>query len=72
MTDVLVIVSALVGIAAGICTVLGYLEGHARGESRKGGGHRGRTLPLRKRMIPEGSGESAEPHGVEGKENERS
>ena len=30
MTELLVGISAIVGIAAGVCTVLGYLEGHAQ------------------------------------------
>lgn len=68
MTELLVGISAMVGIAAGVCTVLSYLEGHAQREDCRGGGHRGRGLSSRKRMLSKGPDEVTDPQVVEGGE----
>ena len=63
MANVLLVVSAVVGIVAGICTVLGYVEGRV---SRR------REVVVdgrRKRTLSEGSEEvSPGPHVVEGED----
>lgn len=66
MAELLVGISAIVGIAAGVCTVLGYLEGHAQREGRCDGGHRGCGLSPRKRMLSKGLDEAVDPRVVEG------
>ena len=66
MAELLVCISAIVGIAACVCTVLGYLEGHAQREGRCDGGHRGCGLSPRKRMLSKGLDEAVDPRVVEG------
>ncbi len=65
MAEVLLVVSAVVGIAAGICTVLGYVEGWA---SRR------RKVVVdgrRERTLSEGSEEvSPGPNVVEGEDEQ--
>lgn len=68
MANVLLVVSAVVGIVAGICTVLGYVEGRvSRRREVIVDGRRKRTLSEGSEEVPpgphvvEGEGEQAEP-----------
>ena len=68
MTDAILAISAVVGIAAGLCTVLDFVE---RRRVRRAGaeGNAGRSLPRRERTAHEGPCAEA-PQLVEGGELE--
>lgn len=72
MAELLMLISAAVGIAAGVCTILGYAEGRARGTNREGGGRRESELLSRERTLPRGPGDDSGPKGVEGVEEKHS
>lgn len=61
-TELLVGVSDVVGIVAGVCTVLSYLESYAQREDRRGRGHRGCSLSSRKWVLSKGLDEVTDLH----------
>lgn len=68
MTDAILAISAVVGIAAGLCTVLDFV-GRQRVRRTNAEGNAGCTLPQRERMTHEGPCTEA-PQLVEGGELE--
>ena len=68
MTDAILAISAVVGIAAGLCTVLDFV-GRQRVRRAGAEGNAGRTLPQRERTTHEGPCTEA-PQLVEGGEPE--